>query len=180
MLSVATSLSLALTFTFATSVKANALSGPCAEIRSRDERYLASLGLGTATLRPGEETFLCTSPVPGKYAVYTFDITSGSGRFLAKASNDATAFKMFIEEGGKLVDEGNFTGSGVLEFEPRIYQAARFGVENTAQESDTFCAQIESCLSVINPGFPFQLINSAATRILAPIAALLGGLLFLF
>ena len=176
-LSVATSLSLALAFTFATSVKVDALSGPCAEQMSCDSGNLVSQGTSIGTLSAGEEAFLSNIKVDGQYTVYNFNVAGGSGRFLATATNAATPFKMFIEENGKLVNEGTFTGAGQLAFEPRSYKSARFGVKNTAQGSDTFCGQIELC----NAGsFTPEQVKSGASRILAPIAALLGGLLFLF
>ena len=153
LLSVATSLSLALAFTFMQSNVASALNI-----------------FNPQTLEPGEDTLFYSIKAPDPYTSCTVDATQG-GYYQVTSANSDTKFTMFLQEAGKQIAEDTFTGKGKIDLEPRSYKALSFGVKNIMDKADTFTGAVESN--------KLQCTNGA-TRILAPIAALIGGLLFLF
>lgn len=125
-------------------------------------------------LQPGEESRVGTTRVNGKFTTACdIDATSGSVQYKVNALKDTTKFTMFMKEKDKMIAEKSFTGAGALDFDSREYETVTFGVKNDAQESDTFMP------SLVSKGAGSFVCNGAS-RILAPIAALLGGLLFLF
>lgn len=165
LLSVATSLFFALAFVFATqTTKAFASS-------SITSSFL------DVTLQPGEESRVGQNRVNGKITTACdIDATSGSVQYKVNALKDTTKFTMFMKEKDKMIAEKSFTGAGALDFDSREYETVTFGVKNDAQESDTF----KSYLQATNSKSTKPFVCNGTSRILAPIAALIGGLLFLF
>lgn len=159
-LSVATSLSLMLGIAFVSQPKV-ALAD-------------TSSGFFSVTLQPGEESRVGKNRVNSKITTACdIDATSGSVQYKVNALKNTTKFTMFMKEKDKMIAEKSFTGEGALDFDSRKYETVTFGVKNEAQESDTFNP------SLVSNGTGSFVCNGA-TRILAPIAALLGGLLLLF
>lgn len=166
-LSVATSLSLMLGIAFVSQPKVALADSVSNNIR----------GFMPVTLQPGEESRVGEKKVNGKITTACdIDATSGSVQYKVNALKDTTKFTMFMKEKDKMIAEKSFTGAGALDFDSREYETVTFGVKNEAQESDTF----QSSLQATNSKSAQPFVCNAATRILAPIAALLGGLLFLF
>lgn len=166
LLSAATSLFFALAFVFATQTT----------MAFASSSYV-STGFNPVTLQPGEESRVGQNSVNGKITtVCDVDATSGSVQYKVNALKDTTKFTLFMKEKDKMLAEKSFTGAGALDFDSREYETVTFGVKNEAQESDTFHSSLQATNSKSTQPF----VCNGATRILAPIAALLGGLLFLF
>ena len=138
----------------------------------------SSFGFMAVTLQPGEESRVGSNLINGKITtVCDIDATSGSVQYKVKALKDTTKFTMFMKEKDKMISEKSFTGAGALDFDARKYETVTFGVKNEAQVSDTFHSSLQATNSKSAQTFA---CSNGATRIIAPIVALLGGFLLLF
>lgn len=170
LLSVATSLSLALAFTF---IQSNVT--------------LAASAAALKSLAPGQEgSFSSTLCYPDKG--FSFDISGSSqGTYTVKAIEDVTVlpqyqvinklanFTITMDDNGVITDAESVDGIASINLDKLNYASVFLKVKNGADSvvsdflADVDSAPLISCAE-----------KSAATRILAPFAALLGGLLLLF
>lgn len=168
LLSVATSLSLA--FLFATQSHTALAS------------FNGNYGFPQVTLQPGEESRVGGNSVNDKVlTACDIDGTKGTVQFNVYSSKGNTPFTMFVKEKDKLISEKSFTGRGSLGFDSRKYETVTFSVKNDAQEKDTFSSSLSATSDSDNVKKTEDIfVCNGASRILTPIAALLGGLLLLF
>lgn len=177
LLSVATSLSLALAFTFMQSNVASADVSTPASIKS---------------LAPGQEgSFSSTVCYPDNG--FSFYIKEGSqGTYKVKALENAKVlpanqvinklakFAIVMDDNGVISNAESVDGVASIILDKPNYDSVFLKVKNGADSvvSD-FSVFLEPVFSP-TPNTPAVSCTSGASRILAPIAALLGGLLLLF
>lgn len=178
LLSVATSLSLALAFTFMQSNVASANVSSPASIQS---------------LAPGQEGSFSSIACGPNNNGFSFFIKEGSqGTYTVKALENAKVlpanqvinklakFAIVMDDNGVISNAESVDGVASIILDKPNYDSVFLKVKNGADSvvSD-FSVFLEPVFSP-TPNTPAVSCTSGASRILAPIAALLGGLLLLF
>ncbi len=136
------------------------------------------INIGPYTFQAGEERLVGNpcSTINGKTncaSICDIDGTSGTATYYMSAGNVDTVFTMYLKENGKLIAEQQFTGEGSLEFDARKYKSVTFGLKNDMDTPSSFFGLLTA------DGFTCG-AYSAASRVIAPFAAVLSALLFLF
>lgn len=131
--------------------------------------------IGPYTFQAGEERLVGNTclTINGKPNCAHICDVNGTATYYMRAGNVDTVFTMYLKENGKLIAEQQFTGEGSLEFDAREYKSVTFGLKNDMDTPSSFLGSLTA------KGFHCN-VYSAASRVIAPFAAVLSALLLLF